>query len=87
MPEELFKHMWQTIKDGRVFKGIIKNLAKDGTHFWVDATIVPIKDENSVVIKYVGARYHIANDDMAEKLYAAQLQQLKISKTTDVPSN
>jgi methyl-accepting chemotaxis protein len=79
MPKELFKQMWETIKEGNVFKGIIKNRAKDGTHYWVDATIVPIKDENSVVTKYVGARYHITNDDIAEKLFENQLKQMPVS--------
>ena len=42
MPKELFKLFWQTIQRGEVFKGIVKNKAKDGSPYWVDATIVPI---------------------------------------------
>ncbi len=42
MPKELFKLFWETIKAGKVFRGIIKNKAKDGGHYWVDATIVPM---------------------------------------------
>ncbi|MFZ5970955.1 MAG: PAS domain-containing protein [Bacteroidota bacterium] len=76
MPKELFKQMWQTIKSGQVFRGIIKNRAKDGTHYWVDATIVPVADTEGKVMKYIGARYHITNDELAEKLYAQQAVQL-----------
>lgn len=72
MPKELFKLFWQTIKAGKVFKGIVKNRAKDGSHYWVDATIVPIKDEKGNIIKYIGARYHIANEAMAIQLYNEQ---------------
>lgn len=76
MPKELFKLFWQTIKRGEVFKGIIKNRAKDGTHYWVDATIVPVKDENGQITKYVGARYHLTNDEMAKEMYNAQAKKL-----------
>jgi methyl-accepting chemotaxis protein len=76
MPKELFKLFWDTIKSGRVFHGIVKNRAKDGSHYWVDATIVPVKDEHGQIVKYVGARYHIKHDAMAEQLYAEQLQRI-----------
>src|SRR6478735_5070103 len=69
MPKELFKEFWDTIKSGRVFKGIVLNLAKDGSHYWVDATIVPVKDASGEITKYVGARYHITDDKIAEELY------------------
>jgi len=75
MPKELFKILWQTIKAGNVFKGIVKNRAKDGTHYWVDATIVPIKNEKGENIKYIGARYHITNEAMALQLYNEQAQK------------
>lgn len=78
MPKELFRIFWETIKRGEVFRGIIKNLAKDGSHYWVDATIVPVKDEDGKVIKYVGARYHITDDRMAIELYNRQAKKLKL---------
>ncbi len=76
MPKELFKLMWDTIKAGKIFSGIVKNKAKDGSHYWVDATIVPIKDENGTVYKYIGARYHIKENYLAESLYEAQAKRL-----------
>ena len=75
MPKELFKLFWQTIKSGKVFRGIVKNKAKDGSYYWVDATIVPIKDENGTIVKYVGARYHITDDNMAVNLYNQQAEK------------
>lgn len=70
---EVFARLWSTIKKGRIFRGIIKNRKRDGGYYWVDATIVPIY-ENGKVVKYVGARYHLQNDKIAEQLYAEQLR-------------
>jgi PAS domain S-box-containing protein len=76
MPPELFKIVWDTIKNQKkVFRGIIKNKAKDGTHYWVDSTIVPIL-ENGVFVKYISARYHITDDQLALTLYNKQAEKL-----------
>jgi PAS domain S-box-containing protein len=75
MPKALFKLFWDTIKKGEVFKGIVKNKTKDGSHYWVDATIVPIKNNEGEVIKYVGSRYHIVDDKLGEALYAKQAEK------------
>jgi PAS domain S-box-containing protein len=75
MPKELFKLFWDTIRKGEVFKGIVKNKAKDGSHYWVDATIVPIKNAEGEVIKYVGSRYHIEDDKLATALYEKQAEK------------
>lgn len=74
MPKELFRLFWDTIKAGNVFKGIVKNRGKQGHHYWVDATIVPVKDESGMIIKYIGARYHIQNEDLAISLYNKQAE-------------
>ncbi len=84
MPSALFKSFWETIQQGKIFKGIIKNKAKDGSHYWVDATIMPVKDENEKIIKYIGARYHITDDFVAEHLYNKQLKSLGIREESTV---
>ncbi|MBX7089203.1 MAG: PAS domain-containing protein [Cyclobacteriaceae bacterium] len=34
MPKKLFEILWKTIAEGKTFRGIIKNRAKDGSHYW-----------------------------------------------------
>lgn len=59
MPKDVFKQMWATIGSGKLFNGIVKNRAKDGTPYWVDAYIQPILGENGKPEKYIGFRYDI----------------------------
>ena len=59
MPKEVFKQMWSTIGRGEIFRGVVKNRAKDGTPYYVDAVIAPIMGENGKPMKYLGVRYDI----------------------------
>ena len=59
MPKETFKLLWSTIGRGDIFRGIIKNRAKDGTPYYVDAVVAPILGENGKPMKYLGVRYDI----------------------------
>jgi methyl-accepting chemotaxis protein len=59
MPKETFRQMWATIGRGQMFRGIIKNRAKDGTPYYVDAVVAPILGENGKPMKYLGVRYDI----------------------------
>jgi len=59
MPKETFKQMWATIGRGEMFRGVIKNRAKDGVPYYVDAVIAPILGENGKPMKYLGVRYDI----------------------------
>ena len=42
MPAAVFEHMWNLLKAGKTFHGIVKNRCKDGSYYWVDAFIIPI---------------------------------------------
>lgn len=58
-PAVYFQEFWQTIRSGKVWSGEIRNRAKDGSIFWVYATVVPFLDENGVPYKYAGIRQDI----------------------------
>lgn len=64
MPKEVFKQMWSTIGRGDIFRGIVKNRAKDGTPYYVDAVIAPILGENGKPMKYLGVRYDITASEI-----------------------
>ena len=64
MPKETFKQLWSTIGRGETFRGIIKNRAKDGTPYYVDAVIAPIMGDNGKPMKYLGVRYDITATEL-----------------------
>ncbi|MGE4267847.1 MAG: cache domain-containing protein [Deferribacterales bacterium] len=51
-PSEYFAELWKTIARGKIFKGIIKNLRPDGSHYYHNVVIIPIKDENEKIVAY-----------------------------------
>ncbi|HVY69821.1 MAG TPA: PAS domain-containing protein, partial [Verrucomicrobiae bacterium] len=59
MPKEVFRDMWATIGRGKIFRGVVKNRAKDGTPYYVDAVIAPVLGANGKPKKYIGVRYDI----------------------------
>jgi len=78
MPKVTFAKMWNTIKNGQVFNGTIKNLRKTGEFYWVDLEILPIKNEIGKVSSYtavarVASRKDIEeNEEIYEKMLEAQ---------------
>jgi diguanylate cyclase (GGDEF)-like protein/PAS domain S-box-containing protein len=69
-PKEFFRQMWATISSGRIWKGEIKNKAKDGTDYWVDTTIVPLLKVDEKSYQYIAIR----NDITARKRVESELQ-------------
>ena len=57
-PKEIYKEMWKTIQAKKVWKGILQNRGKE-KDYWIDATILPILDENNNVVEYIAIRHEI----------------------------
>jgi hypothetical protein len=75
---DFFAHMWQTIVQGRVWRGEICNRSKSGAHYWVDATIVPLLGEDGLPEQYIAIRTDISVRKSMEATLADQLRFVEV---------
>jgi len=75
-PKEFFQQMYRTITKGEVWHGEIKNRAKDGSMYWVDATIVPFVGEDGKPRRYVAIRTEITERKLAAEVLGRQALEL-----------
>lgn len=63
MPSGVFKELWETIKQDKQWRGIVKNRTRDGGAYWVNTVISPISNEDGEIVEYIAMR-----DDITETI-------------------
>ncbi|WP_423840965.1 methyl-accepting chemotaxis protein [Vibrio mytili] len=79
MPKGAFGDMWARLKQGKAWRGMVKNRTKSGGYYWVDAYVTPIY-ENNQIVGYQSVRVKPKREwvDIAEKVY----KRMKTAETT-----
>lgn len=71
MPKGAFADLWRTIKQGELWTGLVKNRRKNGDHYWVQANITLVY-QNDRLTGYISVRNTPERHqvDLAERRYA-----------------
>ncbi len=72
------EHLWKTISLGQVWKGDIKNKAKDGSYYWVNTTIVPFLDEFKRPVQYFAIRNEVTQLKRVEEELKQMMKQVML---------
>jgi PAS domain S-box-containing protein len=82
-PKEYFNNLWSTISSGDVWRGEIRNKAKDGSIYWVNSTILPIKNENGDNLQFLALQTDITKRKQLEHESISLREQLIIIQETE----
>lgn len=83
--KEFWSTFWKTISHGKVWRGEIKNKAKDGTEYWVDTVINPIWNEHGILTHFLSIRQDITTQKEYEKLLLdSNLRLTQIERYVDL---
>ncbi|MEA3490623.1 MAG: PAS domain-containing protein [Campylobacterota bacterium] len=75
MPRAIFYFMWESIRKGRNITAVVKNLAKNGDHYWVTTDFDINRDQDLRVKNYIAFRQVAPKNVLKEiePLYAKML--------------
>lgn len=79
-PDSLFEDLWKTISSGRVWRGEIKNRAKDGVCYWVDTSIAPILNVSGMPEQYIAVYFLVTGRKDIEENIVRQSEEFEKAK-------
>lgn len=76
--KSFFQEMWETLKKGNIWRGEIKNKAKDGSFYWVDSTIFPKLNEKKEIIGFISIRYEVTERKHQQEIILQQKTETEV---------
>jgi len=86
MPKVIFKYLWENLKEGRDVVAYVKNLCKDGSFYWVMATLKVAKNPDGSFRNYMSTRKSIT-DSAKETIISLYENLLEIEKSDGVEAS
>ena len=79
-PPDFYRDLWRTIASGEIWHGEICNRHKDGHHYWVAATIMPVRDHHGNISHYISIRTDISRIKQQEEALRVRDERLRRSQ-------
>lgn len=81
MRREDYENLWQTLLDGRTWRGELLNRRKDGSLWWEHAAIAPVRDGRGRIIRFVAVKEDITERKEVENRLRAMVEELSRSNS------
>ena len=80
-----FKTLWDTILEKKIYKETVKNIAKDGSTFYVNTTVIPILDVDDNIAEFIAIRYDVTKEVFyKEQLLKKEKELEELNKTLEL---
>ncbi len=76
-PKEYFTDLWQTICGGKIWRGQLRNKAKDGSYYWVDTVVAPVLGPDGKPEAFLSIRFDITEIKNSEEALKRSQEQMK----------
>jgi len=83
MPKSFYEDMRRTILPGKIWQGEVKHIARDGSPYWVKATVAPVLDADGKPLRFISVRFDIT----AQKNVEEELREAKKKIYTELHEN
>ncbi|WP_458700161.1 PAS domain S-box protein [Sulfurospirillum sp. 1307] len=77
VPKEVFEKLWKTIKAKKTYVSTVKNLAKDGSTFYVNTTVIPMVNEKDEIEEFIAIRYDVTENVKLTKQLKQKEEELE----------
>ncbi len=76
--EEVYTSLWNTIESKKIWNGVLKNKAKDGSIYYVETNILPILNSHDDIVEYISVKKDITKEiKLNEEILASQMEILR----------
>jgi hypothetical protein len=86
MPKVIFKYLWDNLKKGNDVVAYVKNLCKDGSYYWVLATVKTAKNPDGSFRNYMSTRRRVS-DTAKKKISELYAKLLEVEKNEGVEAS